>query len=63
MDPKSLFASKTIWFNVLTLLALSLTSVADSSIILGNPVAVGVISVATALVNVGLRLFTKSPIK
>jgi len=63
MEPKSLFTSKTVIFNVLTLLALSLTAVADSTIIVENPVAVGVLSVVTALVNVGLRLVTKVPVK
>ena len=63
MEPKSLFTSKTVLFNVLSLLALSLTAVADSSIITDNPVAVGVFSVVTALVNVGLRLITRVPVK
>lgn len=63
MEPKSLFASKTIIFNVLTLLAISLTAVSDSAVITDNPVATGVVAVLVSLVNVGLRLVTKSPVK
>jgi hypothetical protein len=63
MEPKSLFTSKTVIFNILTLLAISLTSVADSTIITENPVATGVVAVLVSLVNVGLRLVTKVPVK
>lgn len=60
---KSIFASKTIIFNVLTLLAVSLTTIADESIIADNPAAVGGVMVATAIVNLLLRLVTSKPIK
>jgi hypothetical protein len=63
MNPKSPVVSKTIWFNLLTILALSLTAVADASIITENPVLVGVVAVVGALVNLGLRMVTKAPLK
>jgi hypothetical protein len=63
MEPKPVLKSKTVWYNLLTLLAVSLTAVADHTVITDNPVLVGGVAVATALVNLGLRLVTKSPIK
>lgn len=63
MTPKSPLKSKTVWVNLLTLLALSLTAVADHTIIVENPVLVGGIAVATSLVNLALRMVTKTPLK
>jgi len=60
---KSVLASKTIWFNLLTLLAISLTAVQDSTIITENPVLVGAVAVIGSLVNLGLRMVTKAPLK
>jgi len=60
---KSVLASKTIWFNLLTLVSMSLVAVQDSTIITENPVLVGAVAVIGALVNLGLRLVTKAPIK
>jgi hypothetical protein len=63
MPAKSPLKSKTIWVNLLTLLSLSLAAVADHTIITENPVLVGGVAVATALINLGLRMVTKSPLK
>ena len=60
---KSVVASKTIWVNLLTLLAGSLVYVADQSVITDNPLAVGGIAVATAVVNLVLRFFTTTAVK
>lgn len=63
MEPKNLLKSKTIWFNLLTLVSLSLAAVADHTIVTEQPVLVGAVAVASALINLGLRLVTKTPIK
>lgn len=63
MEPKSPLTSKTIWVNVITLLAVAVTAVADHTIITENPVLAGGAAVATALVNLALRFVTKSPLK
>ena len=60
---KSIASSKTIWFNLLTIIATALVAVSDSSLIVDNPVAVGGIAIATAIINLGLRLVTSQPIK
>ncbi len=60
---KSIFSSKTIWYNVLSLVSMALVAINDSSIITENPLAVGVVAVTTSLVNLGLRLVTDKPIK
>lgn len=60
---KSLFASKTIWFNLLTLVSISLAAINDSTIITEHPLAVGTVAVMSSLVNLGLRLVTDKPIK
>lgn len=60
---KSPLLSKTIWFNVLSLLAVAVAAVSEHAIVTENALLVGGFAVATALVNVGLRLVTKTAIK
>lgn len=60
---KSIFASKTIWFNLLSVMSIMLVALNDSTLITENPLAVGAVAVATSLVNLGLRLTTSKPIK
>lgn len=61
-ETKSVLASKTVWVNILSLVAISLTAVADSSIITENPALVGGVAVAISVVNLLLRLVTKTAI-
>ena len=63
MDPKPLFASRTILFNLLTLLTVATAAVGNHSLITDNPTYVGAFAVVAALVNIGLRLVTSTPIK
>jgi len=60
---KPFLKSKTIWWNLLTLLSISLVAVGDSSIITDNPTYIGVLAVVSAVVNVFLRTVTATPIK
>ena len=60
---KSIASSKTVWFNLLTIIATALVAISDSSLIVDNPVAVGGFAIATAIINLGLRLVTSQPIK
>jgi hypothetical protein len=60
---KSIFASKTVWFNLLSVISIMLVSLNDSTLITEHPLAVGAVAVATSLVNLGLRLTTTKAIK
>ena len=62
MEPKSPVKSKTVWFNVLTLMGIAMAAVADHNVISENPVLVGGVAVASAVVNLLLRMVTKSPL-
>lgn len=53
MTPKSLFASKTFWFQILSAAA------AVSGVL---PLAPATMAVVTAVVNVGLRIVTDTPV-
>ncbi len=57
-NTKSLWKSKTFWFNLLTGLA-ELAQVLSGT----NLVPPGVLTVAAAVINIGLRLVTDKPIQ
>ena len=57
--PKPVAKSRTIWFNLLSLLGVALVTVADHALIVDNPALAGAAAVAIALVNLGLRLVTR----
>lgn len=59
---KSVFASKTVWVNVLTFIAGVVTFFQDHELIVENPDIVAVLGGVLALVNVGLRFLTDKPI-
>ena len=58
---KSMFQSKTMWVNGLTLAAGLLVVIQDTSWIMSS--YGGIIVMAIGLVNLGLRLVTKTAIK
>lgn len=60
---KSVYESKTIWFNVLSIAATALTAVGGSEVIADYPVASAAVAVGISVVNVLLRLVTNKPIK
>ena len=41
MNEKSIFASRTIWFNLLSVMSIMLVALNDSTLITENPLAVG----------------------
>jgi hypothetical protein len=59
---KSIFASKTIWVNLLTLVAGAIVYATDHNILVDNPDAVAVAGAVLAVVNVGLRFLTDSAV-
>lgn len=61
--PKSLYQSKTIWFNILSIVAVALSAVGGTELIAQHPVASGAVAVGISVVNVLLRLVTSKPIK
>lgn len=60
---KSLFASKTVWANAITLAVGIVTLVAGSDLISEYPQVVAGLVAAQGALNVILRLFTSKPIK
>lgn len=62
-QPKSVYASKTVWFNILSIAAVALTAVSNSEVIADYPVVAGGVAVGISVVNVLLRLVTRTPIK
>lgn len=62
MRIKSLFASKTIWVNVLTLVAGAIVFIQEHDIITDNPDTVAIAGGVLALVNIALRFLTDSPV-
>jgi len=60
---KSIFKSKTVWANVITLVAGITALVSGSDLIADYPQAVAVLVAAQGGLNVLLRLFTTQPIK
>jgi hypothetical protein len=62
MEPKSVFASKTIWLNVITLAVMILgVLMADQSGII-KPEWLGYIGLTNAILNVLLRFVTEQPV-
>lgn len=60
---KSVYASKTVIFNILSIAAVALTAIGGTELIADYPVAAGAVAVAISVVNVLLRLVTSKPIK
>lgn len=60
---KSIFASKLVWVNALSLAAGIVGLVAASDLIAENPSLVAGFVAAQSAINVVLRLFTTQPIK
>lgn len=59
---KSLFASKTFWFNALTAASSVLAVLAGSPLIAEHPKLVAAVGIAVGIVNIGLRIVTDEPI-
>ena len=57
---KSLFASKTFWANALSIVSMIALATGHPVPFIDNPEAIGVV---TSVVNIGLRLVTKEPVK
>jgi hypothetical protein len=62
MDPKSPLASRTVWFNILTLVAGVAAYVAGSDVMAEYPAVVPVFAAVAGAVNIVLRFLTSKPI-
>jgi hypothetical protein len=59
---KSIFVSKTVWFNVLTALVAVLTTLLNEDFIIQYPWVVQVFAVVVGVANVFLRYLTTEPV-
>ena len=58
MDPKAWWGSKTIWFNILTLVVAVLMAVSESPILAEYPQATEVLLMVVGVINLILRSVT-----
>lgn len=58
-DPKSIFASKTLWVNLIALLA---TYLGAHHIVVDPDTQAQLVAGVMAAVNIGLRFLTKQPV-
>lgn len=62
MNGKPLRKSKTFWINLVTIFAGLVTSVGGSEMIQQNPEYAGYAATALGIVNILMRMITKSPV-
>lgn len=61
-ESKSIFLSKTFWFNVVSLVLAVLTSILDQNLIAEHPQVVKIFMVIISMGNVFLRYLTDTPV-
>ena len=59
---KSILKSKTIWVNLMTIVAGVLVYTQDHNLFVENPDTVAALAAVLGLVNVGLRFLTKTEV-
>lgn len=62
MEPKSIFASKTIIFNGIVVIVAALVGIQNVEFIASNPQLVAWITAAIGVLNSLLRVFTTKPV-
>lgn len=62
MNSKPIMQSKTFWVNMITAIAGIVTSLGASDLIADNPQYAGIAATVIGVVNVILRLMTKTPV-